>query len=538
MSYYVKVRPQRTPISALTRGCLLLFTLMILFGVGSVIAAPMGFRLLPDQYQRGLARRLIFLNNWLPTDVPVPTREYTADQLPTAENVNAAAVIALLKTATKAPSTAPSRTPTVLPTATPTATSLPTRTATSSPTVSLTSSTTAATAAPTVAVTANPPITVTITAIATETATIATNQPTQLATADQAVTVTATDQSATPGPTETPTDMPLPLQFSLGGFTVVPQGWNDCGPANLTQVLNGYGLNTTQEKIAAWLKPNYNSKNVSPWQLAAYVNQFTAYRALSRVNGNLTLLKKLLVAGFRFIIETGFTIPDNPSEGWMGHYLTPVGYDDGKALFYGYDSYLGDGVNHQGRAENADDLDNRWQQFNRVYIIVYPQDRADELSAILGPDADVTQNAQGAVQQAIQDATNSPTNPYAWFNLGSSNVILQNYKDAATAYDQARSVGGGLPWRMLWYQFGPFAAYYHVGDYKTMQQLIDATLGTTHFIEEPYYWRGLLEAAQKKQQPAIGDLSTALKFNPNNRFVADALNAARAGSTPTAPEMP
>jgi len=157
---------------------------------------------------------------------------------------------------------------------------------------------------------------------------------------------------------------------------------------------------------------------------------------------------------------------------------------------------------------------------------------------LLGNDADVVQNAQGGVQQAQQDATNNPTNPFAWFNLGSSYVLLHNYKDAATAYDQARNVGGGLPWRMLWYQFGPFEAYYQIADYKTAQQLIDATLGTTHFIEEPFYWRGLIESAQKKTQAAIGDLSTALKFNPNNHFVVDALNALRAGSTPVAPEMP
>ena len=244
------------------------------------------------------------------------------------------------------------------------------------------------------------------------------------------------------------------------------------------------------------------------------------------------------MAQFRFIIETGFSIPNNPAEGWMGHYLTPVGYDDGQALIYGFDSYLGDGKNHQGIPEAADDLDTRWQQFNRVIMIVYPPERSDELTALLGSDADLTQNAQGAVDQARQDAANAPANPYAWFNLGSSYVLLRDYKDAATAYDQARNVGGGLPWRMLWYQFGPFAAYYHVGDYKTMSQLVEATLGTTHFIEEPYYWRGLMEAAQNKTQAAIGDLSTAYKFNPNNHFSSGALDAVRAGTALPLPEMP
>ena len=103
MGYYIKLRSHKTPVSAVTRGCLLVFTLVMLLGVGSVVAAPVGFHLLPDQYQRGLARRLIFLNDWLPTDIPAPTREYLANALPTAENNNASAAIALLKTATKVP---------------------------------------------------------------------------------------------------------------------------------------------------------------------------------------------------------------------------------------------------------------------------------------------------------------------------------------------------------------------------------------------------------------------------------------------------
>jgi hypothetical protein len=302
--------------------------------------------------------------------------------------------------------------------------------------------------------------------------------------------------------------------------------------------LNAYGLTTTQKITAAWLKPNELDGNVSPWQIVAYVNQFTPYRALMRVNGNLTLLKQLLAAQFRPLIETGFEIPDNPKEGWMGHYLTPAGYDDGQGVFFGFDSYLGDGPDHQGRRESYDDLDTRWQQFNRIYIVVYPPERASELVTLLGPDADATKNEQGAVVQAKAEAAGDPTNPFAWFNLGSSYVLLHDFKDAALAYDQSRNAGSGLPWRMLWYQFGPFSAYYHIGDYKTATVLVQATLGTTTKIEELYYWRGLIEAAENKTQDAIGDLTTAITFNPNYHFAADAITAVRAGQAPTPPDIP
>ena len=44
---------------------------------------------------------------------------------------------------------------------------------------------------------------------------------------------------------------------------------------------------------------------------------------------------------------------------------------------------------------------------------------------------------------------------------------------AASAFDEARRIG--LPYRMLWYQFGPFEAYLRVGRY---QDVIDRTADT------------------------------------------------------------
>ena len=43
---------------------------------------------------------------------------------------------------------------------------------------------------------------------------------------------------------------------------------------------------------------------------------------------------------------------------------------------------------------------------------------------------------------------------------------------------------------MLWYQFGPFRAYFEAGRTDELIALTDATIATVGNIEETYYWKG------------------------------------------------
>ena len=131
---------------------------------------------------------------------------------------------------------------------------------------------------------------------------------------------------------------------------------------------------------------------------------------------------------------------------------------------------------------------------------------------------------------ALSDAKAQPTNQYAWFNLGTSYTLLGQYKKAATAFDQASSVGGGLPWRFLWYQFWPYEAYYNVGNYTNVMALVSTTLQTTPYVEETVYWRAMVEAAQGKADAAKQDFQQVLRFNPNYSPAADRLNQVLSGN--------
>ncbi len=80
-------------------------------------------------------------------------------------------------------------------------------------------------------------------------------------------------------------------------------------------------------------------------------------------------------------------------------------------------------------------------------------------------------------------------------------------------YDRALRLG--LPWRALWYQFGPFEAYFHTGDYQNVIALADNTLATTDYVEELFYWKGMALAAQGDAEAAAEQFARVLELNPN-----------------------
>jgi tetratricopeptide (TPR) repeat protein len=102
-------------------------------------------------------------------------------------------------------------------------------------------------------------------------------------------------------------------------------------------------------------------------------------------------------------------------------------------------------------------------------------------------------------------------------------VYLQDYANAAQAYDNAFNLYAALPekerpWRLLWYQDGPFSAYYHMGRYQDVINLAHSTLINVDkpVLEETYYWRGMAKEEMGDRQGAIEDLTRAYNLNPNS----------------------
>ena len=140
---------------------------------------------------------------------------------------------------------------------------------------------------------------------------------------------------------QTATPWPLPKQARLEGFQHNFQTWNNCGPATLAMGLTFFGEPVSQEQTASVLKPDPEDRNVSPDEMASYVNEHTPHDALFRSNGTIETLKKLVANDVPVIIETGI---DPPGEfrwlGWYGHYLLVVAYSDEEEQFWVYDSWF------------------------------------------------------------------------------------------------------------------------------------------------------------------------------------------------------
>lgn len=320
----------------------------------------------------------------------------------------------------------------------------------------------------------------------------------------------------TPNPTSTPTPTPVPRSIQLTGFRHEYQGWNNCGPATLSMALSYWGWEGDQYDIAPITKPNPRDKNVMPYEMADYVETQTDLKAISRVGGELNLLKQFVAAGFPVIIEKGFEGPE--FDGWMGHYVLVTGYNDIQQTFTLQDSYYG-----PDQTMGYADLERFWRAFNFTYLIPYAHEREADITALLGTQVDKTLNDQSAAQKASEEifSLTDRDQYFAWFNRGTSLVALKDYAGAATAYDQAFALYPSIPekerpWRMMWYQTGPYWAYYYTGRYQDLSDLATETLDNMSepILEESYYWRALAQEAMGNIPAAIQDLQFSLKYHP------------------------
>jgi tetratricopeptide (TPR) repeat protein len=351
-------------------------------------------------------------------------------------------------------------------------------------------------------------------------------QPTATAVPPTPVEITAgtepEEEPVTPTPIPpTPTPEPLPVRVVLPNMKVVKQSFNNCGPANLTQVLNFWGYDITQEDVASYLKPNSEDRNVSPWQIADYVNEQTygQYRAIARSAGTFEMVKRFIAAGYPVVIEKGY---DLPTTGWYGHYLTVFGYDDELGEMYSQDSYLGP-FDGSGRTDKYEDVDKYWQQFNYTFYVVYLPEQEEEVRNILGPImADDFAMWNRVAELAEEEQRKNPDDAFAWFNLGTAKTRLgrltgeqQYYQEGVAAYDVA--FGMGLPPRMLWYQHQPYWAYYQVDRYDDVLLLANATLQEQggRNVEETYWYKGHALAALGDVYGAKEAYQAALGVNHN-----------------------
>jgi hypothetical protein len=346
----------------------------------------------------------------------------------------------------------------------------------------------------------------------------------------------ASTSTPEPGPTpeSTITSTPLPATVILEGVKYEHQHGrlNYCGPANFSMALTYWGWDGNRDVIGKVVTPiNSKDKNVMPYELQDYITEnVPGMTSVIRNGGDIETLKRLVSAGFPVVVEIGiYEIDINGKYSWMGHYGFVTGYDDASQMIIYQDSYQPEPETNPGpnRKIEYETLLERWRAFNYVFVVVYPVEKQNEVLAALGPLADEERANRHALEvaQAESQTLTGTDQFFAWFNAGTSHTALFEYVDAAAAYDYAFNLYANLdgdnalrPYRMMWYQTGPYKAYYYTNRFSDVINLADTTLNDTiaePVLEESLYWRGRAYYMAGKTDLAIKDYRSALKYHPN-----------------------
>jgi len=341
-------------------------------------------------------------------------------------------------------------------------------------------------------------------------------------TATISATIAPTVGTPIPEPSPLPSSTALPPAVALKGVRYMDQhgAKNYCAPSTLGMALSFYGWKGTRADVAKAVKPYDDDYNVMPYEMEDYVVTSANLKAVTRIGGTQDLLKTLAAGGFPVLLETGvyqLDLANNVS--WMGHYVLVTGYDNAAGEFITQDAY--NGQDHRVKFAK---LENEWRSFNFLFMVVYSADREAQLQSLMGSMWDDTAANRAAYDRATQELSQlTDINQYfAWFNRGTAMVKLQDYSGAAQAYDQAFALYQTLPedtrpFRMVWYQTGPYQAYYYTGRYQDVVNLADLTLSLANHpgLEESNYWRAMGLVAVGKRDEAITDLRLTLKIHPN-----------------------
>lgn len=347
------------------------------------------------------------------------------------------------------------------------------------------------------------------------------------------------------GPTLTPTvpSTPLPGSVILTGIRYETQRggpWNYCGPANFSMALTYWGWSGNRDVIGKAVMPGNTDrkglyvnvdKNVMPYELQDFISaNVPGMTSAIRYGGDIETIKRLLAGGFPVIAEKGYFESDTIDISWMGHYQFITGYDDARDEVIVQDTYL-DGPDFH---IPYDEFMQGWRSFNYVFVVVYPTTRDRDVMTLLGPLADENDAALLALQRAERESQSLTgiDRFFAWYNAGTSHVALDDYADAALAYDEAFSVYAQLednystrPWRMMWYQTGPYFAYFYSGRYMDVIELANTTFSTRAKadLEESLLWRARAYSMTGQTPLAVADYRAALKIHPNWYPAAQAL---------------
>jgi len=294
------------------------------------------------------------------------------------------------------------------------------------------------------------------------------------------------------------------------------QTFNNCGPATLSMVLSFYGKEVSQKELGDLMRPyqipsgDNDDKTIFTSEFSDWAQKY-GFSAVSRVNGDIDILKKFTANGIPVVVKTWLKVGED-----IGHFRIVRGFDDTKQVIIQDDSY--DGPN---KKISYYDFLSIWQPFNYAYIIVYTPDLEEKVLAIVGEDVDESTNWNKALARAEKERELTPENIYPLFNLSTTAYHLGDYKKSVEAFEQVENL---LPRRMLWYQIEPILAYQKLLNYSRVFEITDKILaGGNHAFSELYLIRGEVYLSQGEKDKAKTEFEQAVSYNKNLEKARQAL---------------
>lgn len=272
--------------------------------------------------------------------------------------------------------------------------------------------------------------------------------------------------------------------------------------------LSFYGVHVGQEELADILRPTHNmtgkgdDKSTPPDEIAAQAEAYGLV-AYFRPNGNIDLLKRLVVAGFPVMTRTLL----NTSEDFA-HYRVIKGYDDAKNEIIDEDGMQGENATF-----SYTDFLALWKPFNYEYVVLATPDEQTEVESILGADTDSATAWHEAAQSAKQALTTDSGDTAAEFNLSVADYHVGDYQGSVTAFEVAEP---SLSEHALWYQMEPIESYYELGDYDEVFSLAQKIFADNNpAYPELYVIEGESYLKEGDVSSAKTAFETALKYNKN-----------------------
>jgi len=308
-----------------------------------------------------------------------------------------------------------------------------------------------------------------------------------------------------------------PVSYTIAQKAFVSQTFNNCGPASLSMIMSYFGKDVSQGELASLMRP-FNNPQGGIDDKSIFADEFVSsakkygFESLHRPDGDLELLKLFIANDIPVVVRTWL----HPDED-IGHFRIVRGYDDTTGNFIQDDSYEGPNLRYDYAT-----FERMWKPFNFGYILVYPQEKAEIVSSILGSEIDEKVAYTHARERSQMEIDSGNGDMYSYFNLSTSQYYLGNYQESIDAYEK---VATELPSRMLWYQYEVLDAYRRIGDDEKVLSVATSILNRENTAySEMYLLRGYVYEENGERDRARLEFEKAVFYNTQKLEARQALD--------------